>query len=380
MYPLKHLEEGNMEFLIAYSCSILFVLIAERRCRNQKLFFCFWSTLAVLSISVLNWIRDYSIGTDIEIYGNAVFLSAVRSHSISNFFYLCQQIGMTEYGYAILNYVISFFTDNPHVFYLIIGLIVNGLFFYSCYLTRDNISITIAWATYLFLLYPTTLNLLRQSIAIALILFMGMLALNKQYVPAMLLLLLSYNFHHSSLIGILILIYIFLLNRNNSGKTTTCISTLFIILCTLLPIVIQYAYSRGLLSDKYAQYMSYEGANDSLINSLLIRLPFVILALVCMIRDRNLSNVEDKALWTLVIIELALVPLKLVSVTVFRIALYFNVFKILGYGSLCKSIRIPVSIMYLLYVAYLFFYFLNQTVYGGANEVYPFKITNDTLI
>jgi hypothetical protein len=65
---------------------------------------------------------------------NAIFGAAYNSSDLLSFLNYCNDIGMKEIGYALLNYVIGLVTANVHVYYGILGLVVNGIFSmqYTC--------------------------------------------------------------------------------------------------------------------------------------------------------------------------------------------------------------------------------------------------------
>lgn len=336
--------------------------------------------LSVLSLSILNWIRDFSIGTDVEGYGNAVF-GFVRSYpQYDDFVQACSSMSMHERGYAILNYVVGSFVNNAHVYYLILGLIVNGVFFVSCYLLRYYVDFMLAWLTFLLLLYPSTLNLLRQGVALALVFMMGALALRKHYILSLLSLLLAMEFHESAIIGVVIYLFIVLVVNMSTVRSTNIVVVGFIAAMIPISTIIQWMNSRGYLSDKYAQYVVEVGTQTSILNSVLVRLPFAMVALYCLIRERNARDDSLKVFSALILAELAFLPLQQISSSVFRIALYIGVFKISAYASVISRLKIPKATINILYIMYLVFYFCYQIIYLGSNEIYPFIMTSDSII
>lgn len=359
-----------------YIVSIGCVFVADRYREKQILLANFLISCAVISLSSLNWLRDYSIGTDIEIYGNYLFQAASDSNHFSNYMQICLQSNMGEHGYAILNYIVSRFTDNPHLFYFIHGLLVNSLFLLACRLASARVNLTIMWTAYLFLLYPTTLNLLRQSVALALIMLMVFFAFQNRYVLSLVMLIFAYTFHHSSVLGILLLLFAFALNKSKSASMQNYICVLFSIGCIFLPYIIQRLFLWGIFDDKYEQYM-IENSGSDIGSSLLIRLPFIFLSLYFFFKDNKQNSSSEKFYYTIVIAESILIPLRLISQTVFRLVLYFSVFKIPAYGILCKKISLPKSITYTFYILFLILYFYIQTIVGGANEFWPFVVADD---
>lgn len=364
-----------MAFVIAFGLSLMFAFGSER-CHGKG-FFYFFSICSVLSVSVLNGIRDYSIGTDVKVYGKQIFEDAVYARSFADFIEQCNRINMTEYGYAVFNYLISIFTSNLHIFLFIVGLIVNSAFFYCCLKLRNIASPTFMWSAYLFLFYATTLNLLRQSIALALIFIAVVKIFDKRFGAAFAIVSVSYFFHHSAIMGFLPLMFAFVINKIKSERKKNRYIVIFLAFSTFLPMMISKLSSMGLLDEKYGQYLGKGDGVGSIANGLLVRLPFVIMALFYLIHDRNEKSDERKILWTFVIAESMLLPLQLISPTLFRVALYFGIFKIPGYASLIERCRFSKSLLYVLYASYLLFYFIYMIVIQGSNQVYPFVIASD---
>lgn len=116
-----------------------------------------------------------------------------------------------------------------------------------------------------------------------------------------------------------------------------------------------------------------------MLNAFAVRLPFVMLAIFFLIRRKSDLDVFGRIVYSCIVAEMLLVPLQQISSSAFRIALYYGIFKIAAYPSLCK--RIPTSkwLIYVVYISYLCLYFYLQTIVGGANEIYPFLVASDSI-
>ncbi|MBS6134873.1 MAG: EpsG family protein [Bifidobacterium longum] len=356
------------------------ILIRESPLGRRDVRACFFAALTVFEVGILSGIRDYSIGTDIQVYGNQVFSYAVQSHSITKFLNLCvNDIGMTEKGYALLNYIVAIFSSNPHFLYFILGLLTNGLIYYGLLRLHNVCSISIAWLTYLLVFYASTLNLLRQSLAIAIIFVMCTYAFSRRYVTSICLIVVAYSFHHSAIVGIYLLFFIWLFQREKTEYRNLPLMLLFSFLTALMPVAISWLNSAGYMEDKYSQYVINISSPISLLNSILIRIPFVIMALFLIVKHSRIPALKQ-SIYIFIIGEMLLLPLQLVSATAFRISLYFGIFKIVAYPSILKEIRTINIGKHIVYVAYLLFYFVWQIIIQGSNEVFPFIIANDLSI
>ncbi|PAU69000.1 brp/Blh family beta-carotene 15,15'-monooxygenase [Bifidobacterium criceti] len=368
-----------MILFVMLSASALFAFLSSSHVLNRY-YSAFFSICSVVSVSVLNGIRDLSIGTDLGVYGNNVFIQA-RANMLSfhDYMFECKAIGMTEYGYAIFNYIIAQFSSNIHIFYFLLGIFVNSIFYISGFRNRERIPFSIAWITYLMIIYPATLNLLRQGVALALISLMGSFLLSNKNISALLCILAACSFHNSAVFAFIIYIFIYLICRVNAAHRQNMIVLVFLCVSAFVPTVVSWLDSKGLLSDKYSQYVVDTSLSISLISSLIARIPFFVLSAYYLIKERSDSNKIDKSLFGIVGAELLLLPLQNISSSAFRVALYYGVYKIPGYPLLCKKFRGMSKIAYIIYVIYLMSYFYIQTIRNGSGEIYPFVVAADTL-
>lgn len=337
------------------------------------------SVFSILSLTWLCGVRDFSIGTDIGVYGEQAFQTAVKSLNLLDYINNLKGIygtsGSTEYGYVFLNYIVSKFTNNTHIFLFVIGLIVNGIIFVSIYLLRDRVSLVLGWLTFCFLFFGTTLNLLRQSIAISLVL-LGIVLLYKRSTRAALIpFILAIIFHNSAVFALLIYIMGLLINKAKLRSKVTKILFIFTIIIMLMPRIVAFLNEHGLLNDKYYQYIMNTNNGISL-NSILIRLPMLLLIIFIMWRKRNKLDKYNAWLYMLVVQEILLIPLQSMGITVARLMLYFGVAKIIAYPMALEEItvenKIMLQIMKLCYVLMLMIIFYEQVIVAGNNQIYPF--------
>lgn len=334
---------------------------------------------SILSILILTWIcgaRDLSIGTDIRVYGNTTFQTATVSPSFSKFIDSLTSIygssGETEFGYLFLNFIVSRFTNNTHIFLFILGLVINSLIYVSIYLMRNEIGLTLPYLTYCFLFFGTTLNLLRQSVALSFVLLGVVLLYKKKEFMALACILIALTFHNSSIFALIIYLFGILINYSRKQKDIKRIIVIFTLLILLLPTIISFLNAHGMLNDKYYQYVSVSNNNSNLL-SILMRLPMVIL--IILNKRKNLNN-SKILLYMLVIFELIMVPLQSIGKTVARLMLFFGITKIVAYPLALNDFPIThSSIKFLLKICYLImimFIFYEQAIIGGNNQIYPF--------
>ena len=88
---------------------------------NLNPFFLITVFIALLIPSMLAGYRDYTIGTDVLVYGNYWF-EMTKGLDLQSY---VQWATASSIGslYALLNYTVSRFSENPHVFYFVLSFI-----------------------------------------------------------------------------------------------------------------------------------------------------------------------------------------------------------------------------------------------------------------
>lgn len=375
-----------MIYLIVFACSFTSCAISEYLTGRQHVARFLFSGFAVLLPSVLNGIRDFSIGTDVLVYGNAVFHAGVMNRSFGGFLASCDMIGMSERGYALLNWIIAKVTSDVHFFYFVLGLLTNGLAFIAIKKYTGHLNVAIAWLTYLLVFFPTTMNMLRQSLAIVLVLFIPYCLSRGKVLRSFIILAVASTVHQSALFAIVLYLYYAAaatIERRDASSGhmfwIPSMSLVFLAVVAMVPSFIQIANDLGLLSDKYANYASGVLAGASITNGILVRFPFLLLAgWMLLSKKRGNGPLTDTYLMC-ILAEGVLLPLQLLSMAAFRISLYFGIFKVISYPAIIKRLGIPKEISYLFYIAFVIFYFVYQTIISGSGEVYPFVISPDFL-
>ncbi len=380
-----------MAYFVAIGISILFSMLSESvlkqvsmREGRGKFAWAIFSVAAVFAVSILNGIRDYSIGTDVLYYGNSTFEASLISNSFLEYYHFCDvAIGMHEPGYALLNWAVSRFTNSPHAFYLVLGLATNGLAYASAIRFRHYCPVTLSWMTYLLLFYSTSLNLLRQGLSIVMVLFAfgGLLKFGwKRY---LIWVLLAFSVHQSAAVAIFLLPFYMLLTEGGAArdgsrsKRALLVTVAFVVCAAAIPMVVEMIGGIGLLPEKYVQYLEPSASDRDMTNSILIRLPFVLLVLWLLIARRGDLDPMHFCLAAFVLSEFVLLPLQTVSDAAFRISLYFGIFKTVAYPSILYRLRFPRWASLPVFLSYILFIFIYQVVYSGNGEVYPFLIAPD---
>ena len=247
-------------YIITFGISTLFAYISEFNFRRKKnRYGCIYLLIAVIPLLLLAWARNPSLGYDMELYGIKVFEN-VKGLNISKIkTYIDNSI--IESGYLWIVYILS--RIKPDINFMMIGLQLINTFAFVClaYKYREKCSITLMMIMYETTWYLFTYNILRQSISLAICLFMILCFENKKYIMTIALFILGTYFHDSMIFSIIsVMILIIMSSKNKSLKN----KIIFCVLITILSILVLIFYNNiinicsdiGLIGEKYVDKLS----------------------------------------------------------------------------------------------------------------------------
>lgn len=334
---------------------------------------------AVLMVAILAGIRGYTVGTDVQVYGNDLFYYA-RTVSWSQFYHSLTKI---EPLYLLLVYFSSRFSSEPHIQYFFIGLIIYTFVMAGIVKNKRNISITFAWFAFLCLLYGDTYNAMRQCLAISVAFFAFDDAKNQRYFRYILKMIIAFLFHNSAILAFAIFAIYFILQKNNKMwvKVFLIVATVGGISC--FNEILTFFIGTGLLNEKMNRYLIGESTGLS-IPAILIRLPFLILIIL---QKKQFFSVEKRDAYVFplkneaeadfyilcLIIELISVELSAFLPSLYRISLFFVPFRCIAYARLIITQKKYSIVLYgMVMIAYLLLIFIYQNQIKGNNEIYPY--------
>lgn len=337
--------------------------------------------LAVLVAALLAGLRDVSVGTDSVVY-EWWFNSAREMGSLQE--YLTSRYSIYEPLFLALIYAAACVFKTVQGAYFLIGLCTYWFAMIAITLFRKKISIPLAWASYLFLFFGYSLNAMRQSLAMTALLLAVLLLMRRNYVGYAAFTAFAFLTHRISIfLSAAFLVIYLVLKKWNTWQIKTALLG-----CTAAAILLYkqifYALSHtGLFPDWFSSYIEEIGEVHLSLNPILVRLPFLLLAVV-FYREfaRKSENKTDKSdadfLLVMMGMEMILSELRIFSVTLYRICLYFGVFRCLGIGRLVAALREspkfrkwekPIIVLLLAMLAVIWVY---QAVLQGNDEIYPY--------
>lgn len=337
--------------------------------------------LAVLVAALLAGLRDVSVGTDSVVY-EEWFRYAWNMDGWSD--YLFKAYAKTEPFFMSLIYLASRLGSAVQGAYFLIGLCTYGFAMAAITLLREKVSIPLAWASYLFLFFGHSLNEMRQALAMTALLLAVSLLMRKNYIGYVVFTVLALLSHSTSiLLSAAILVIYLILKKWDIWQVKTALLG-----CTAAAVLLYeplfYTLSRiGVLPSRFSSYVEEISGVHLSLNPIIVRLPFLLLAVVFYREFAHKSeNETDKSdadfLLVMMGMEMILSELRIFSVTLYRICLYFGVFRCLGIGRLVAAIREspkfhkwekPIIVLLLAMLAVIWVY---QAVLQGNDEIYPY--------
>lgn len=248
-------------YLVAFGFSTLMFYLSSKSKRKfgSTIFACF----GILILAILAGLRSSSIGTDVNVYGRRFYEEAVISNSFTAYFSNHVNSLLSESGFYLLTYILSRFFHNYHWGLFVYQLIPLTLIYLGMKRCKKifNTPIWLGMMLYDLMLYNTSLNIMRQCIAVGFVFYGTTFLFEKKYKLFLLFIVLAIMFHTSAIVCIAILpMYIILCQgKHVSQKKQISQCIIFIGLLIILLIsgsqIVRYLVERGIIRAFYLQYL-----------------------------------------------------------------------------------------------------------------------------
>ncbi|MCQ2120472.1 MAG: EpsG family protein [Fibrobacter sp.] len=354
-------------YIVSFAISTLFFYIATTLQDVKQRWF--MVLLAIVPVAFVAGVRDDCIGTDVLVYGKDCFLDAVQSRWYSEID-LSWMIRM-EPGYLMLNYIVSRFTGNYHVF---LGVLMAVQMFFvlkalMCF--RNRMPIWIALAVYYLSYYNVSLNQMRQSLACAIVLYACTFAYKRKLIPFLLVVGIACFFHISALVAFLIYPVFIIFRKTQSYKLMWITVAMGIVMALLIQKTVDWVFAAIGLSSDYGHYFK-DSAHGFFITKFLVALP--IPALFFYLRKIFFRKETIYLAFSLIVMVIATQAEEIIGNDAERIMSYFVWTQIFALPFICAHLnRFQCKITGILGVGYYFCYWYYMFIYNGFQETYPYS-------
>lgn len=370
-----------MTYICCFFLSTLFIKIGSaRKNQNKKISACLCFGAGLLVTAVLAGLRDYSIGTDVRGYGNVWFQRAVLSTNAHGYLKwgTSSQVGVL---YISLNYIVSIFTDNAHWFYFVLALLINCLIFSGIYSCKDEIDISLAMLVFYFLFYNNTLNLLRQSLAMAIIVSGFKFVKRKQFVRYFICVTLAFFTHSTAFVGIAIYFLYHSYKMKYSKIIRLGIGIGLLGVAVFYQNILDIMIKLGFLGSRYTAYVSDYESGGRLIRIFLFCIPWIIYFFI--VYRKSYRNDGYAQFWVLILTCSSMLTLIIFSnAAALRIAYFFDYFFIIMIPWIAEKHKVRekqyrnINLTTVLIVSYLLIYWGIVYIYQNHGETVPYIMFN----
>lgn len=363
-------------YLIVFLASGLLIYMGEEKFQEIKVISYLLIIVAIFLPSYLAGVRDYTIGTDVLGYGNIWFHNAVTSFDFHTYIEWATSSSIASL-YACFNYLISRFTTNPHYFYFWYSFVENIVAFSAVQRNKDIIDPLDGWMTYLFLYFNFTLNILRNGMAL-LILLWGFKYIRKSELWKFLIVVfIASLFHSSAYLGIIVYVLYQTMKKTNTFILKESVYGILLIIVLFYKQFFSLLQQIPFLSNRYAAYLNTSDTQRGgfLIHLIILCMPILIIYEIT--RSQILTyKSEYLGLRSIIIFSTILSLMSIVSSDLLRIVNYFDIYFIIAVPFICgnsfkwnyKGLKINKLIMYL----YLIVYWIVVYVVFNSGETVPY--------
>jgi transmembrane protein EpsG len=373
---------------------VLVYLINKVLSSKKSIIYWILSVIALLPTTIVAGVRDLTIGTDIKHYVVTNFLAARGYSNLFDYVSYIDNIktafvgavNHTEAGYSVIVFLISRFTGDVH--WLLFTLqMLTILFVYIGLVNFHNqfgISITMGLLIYDFLFFGPSLNVMRQSLAAAIVFFGVSLLLGDRIKMALFYFLVACLFHLTALISIpLIVFYLYLKKRDKKFQAEGILFGRFIILVFIFIIVylfgarlfkgIQIVVSFIPFLSKYAPSFGVQTGYKLFGTLMFVITDFVIVGMTSFNVDSKKRGIVSSFFFGSICLTVLFYTIYKYQSVIPRLGIYFAMIRMVAYPYYLKIekdflMRLLISGLLVVTLIWTFIY----TTQSGSGEIYPY--------
>lgn len=372
-------------YLLTFIISCLFIYIAEGVSNRSIIFGRFFLFLAILIPSILAGIRNLTIGTDVLNYVAPIYDAANSANSFYTFQnipilngILLVPISSFEIGFNALVYIITKIFGSLFFVLFFIQFLCISLTMFGLWSLRREFPVWLGMLTYYLCFFNTSLNLVRQSIAMSILIFGLRYLITNKWFKYVMVTICACLFHKTAIVGLIVLaVYYSLMHKKRkyisfSRNQKLIIITFIVGLIVLVPFV-RNIFLQILGLSSYAQgYLTGDGSIA--INQVILRIPILLLILIQW--NHTKSSELKYFLLSMLICDIFTSQLSSFSESASRISLYFSYYYIyiFPYFTNDKS-RLSKKILIILVIVYTLIYWYYSFVMMKYGQTVPYQIS-----
>lgn len=367
------------------SCFIIFC-IGGAKSRSPR--FILGSVVALLIPCLLAAFRAEQIGTDVRGYITPLYNAAKESASIKKYWEMkiigsYRNVNDFELGFIILVYISAKFFKSKQILLGMIQLLTVVPVYFGIKRFENRVALWFGMLVYYLMYYNATLNMMRQWIAMGLLIYAFKDLLEKKYIRYIIVILLGMLFHRSALIGVAFIalrvffdIYLcrYSINIGIGLKLSSDFRKvlLLLLICCIVfyvPEIVLYILRLTGLSS-YRHYF-YNSQIHFGMRQFIVRSPILVLLIINI--KKMQCQMDYKFLFGMAICDTIFSNYVSGGEYMYRVACWFAGFNIYSYPLLLENLKVRYrKIMKVAVIAYLILYWWYYFCYKRSHQTVPY--------
>jgi len=378
-------------YLIGFAVSLAIIAFSEKK---KLPLFLGCSAIAILIPCLIAGLRAQEIGTDVMVYVKPLTQSAVISDNLTEYFgcywfleWRNLYAADYELGFSLLIYLVAKITHSLGVVLFVIEACIVVPVFYVCARNRKQAPLWLGMAIFYLMFYNSTLNMMRQWIAMSMLLLSMQMLLERKWPGAAIFAVIACFFHTTAVVAVPVYcVYWFVRVPRRceikEGGIRMSASTVFALL--IFAVGVLAVLNLGLMAKVlsavglggFSNYISGE-SSGLMLNQIVLRLPFAAIYFLCRYDGKNRDD-EMPFFAAMLLLDMVSAQLAGVDANAIRISYYFSVYsvmwvpRLLG-GTANKAKRTVLTVML---IAFMLVYWYYSNVMMLRNETYPYAFAD----
>ncbi len=378
-------------YLAGFALSTALIALGEKKKTKH---FVLLSVFALLIPCLIAALRAPYVGTDTTVYLKPLSHSAITADNLWEFFktywwysYKNVYVEGYEIGFSLLVYLAGKSTASMVAVQFAVAAAIIVPIYITLARYRKQIPIWLGMLMFYLFFFNSTLNMMRQWMAMSFLLLAFQFMLEKKWGGTVAMSIIATLFHMSSVLGFAVFAVYWLLYLVRSkqvalgrfvisGKLFTAFLLFAVSFLVLMNLDLVLKVMELVGFTRFSNYLQ-GNAMRILPMQFVVRLPLIALFAI---HWKHFSRTTPLAAFFISMLLLDTAAAQLISVDVysFRIGYYFTVYLILGVPMLIKSIPCPTKrrISVLVLIGYLLFYWYYNYVMQMRHETVPYEFIN----
>ena len=277
-------------YILIFFISLLLMVLSEKVFKKSKVLKTIFALLSIISISYFASIRADEIGTDVLVYVKP-FLEYTKIYGIGWLF----KYSECEVLYLLLNHFVAIANGGIQHLLFVISFFISFMFYKYAKNFESETDVCITYAVYLFVFFGITLNLVRQSIATAIVIYSMKYLKKEDFKGYIISVIIASGFHISAIIMIPIffLYKFFGTKKELLVKIIVTVISIITVLCAEYLLKYMYLFSNKFDTEYVNRYMN-NSWHFNLTWEILKLFIFIILMIVLRYKNNTQANKYDK--------------------------------------------------------------------------------------